>query len=210
MAAIAHKQPRCLMLGILVTVFLTNVAAPAQTELPEAPYHPITPRQSLRWFAVSSVGPAHLAGGIFSSATGTWADRPEEYGSHWGGFASRFGIGMSGAVTGNAIEAGAGLMLREDPRYFRVPDRRFKARIGNVAQLTFAARNDNGSFGPAYARYAATVGGNFLSNTWRVHSEANAHDALLRASEGFAGRIASNAFSEFWPDIKQHILRKHN
>ena len=101
-------------------------------------------------------------------------------------------------------------MLREDPRYFRVPDRRFKARIGNVAQLTFTARNDNGSFRPAYARYTAIVGSNFLSNTWRVHSEANTHDALLRASEAIAGRMASNAFSEFWPDIKKHILRKHN
>jgi len=117
---------------------------------------------------------------------------------------------MSGSVTGNAIEAGAGLILREDPRYFRMPDRRFKARIRNVAQLTFAARNYNGSFGPAYARYSAIVGSNFLSNTWRVHSEANTHDALVRASEGFAGRMASNAFSEFWPDIKKRILRKHD
>ncbi len=117
---------------------------------------------------------------------------------------------MSGSFTGNAIEVGAGLMLREDPRYFRVPDRRFKARIGNVAQLTFAARNHNGSFGPTYARYSAIVGSNFLSNTWRAHSEANTHDALLRASEGFAGRMASNAFSEFWPDIKQRLFHKRN
>jgi hypothetical protein len=179
-------------------------------QLLDAPFHPITPRESLRWFVVSSVGPAHLAGGIFSSAAGSWVDRPEEYGPHWGGFASRFGIGMSGAVTGNAIEAGAGLMLREDPCYFRVPDRGFKARIGNVVQLTFTARNDDGSFGPAYARYSAIVGSNFLSNTWRVRSEANTHDALLRASEGFAGRMAGNAFSEFWPDIKKRLFRKRN
>jgi hypothetical protein len=104
---------------------------------------------------------------------------------------------MSGAVTGNAIEAGAGLGLREDPRYFRVPDRRFKARIGNVVQLTFAARSYHSSLGPAYARYMAIVGSNFLSNTWRAHSEANTHHVLLRASEGLAGRMASNAFSEF-------------
>jgi hypothetical protein len=184
-------------------------AAP-KPQLLDAPFHPITPCESLRWFVVSSIGPAHLAGGIFSSATGTWADRPEEYGSHWGGFANRFGVGMSGTVTGNAIEASAGLMLREDPRYFRVPDRRLKDRIGNVAQLTFTARNGNGSFGLAYARYSAIVGSNFLSNTWRVHSEANTHDALLRVSEGFAGRMAGNAFTEFWPDIRSRVFHRRH
>ena len=51
---------------------------------------------------------------------------------------------------------------------------------------------------------------NFHSNTWRVHSEANAHDALLRASGSFAGRVAANAFEEFWPDIKKRIFRKRN
>jgi hypothetical protein len=188
----------------------SSLLTPLQSQTLEGAYHPITPSQTLRWFVSSTVGPQHLAVGVFSSALGTALDRPKEYGPHWGGFADRFGIGMSGTVTGNAIEASAGLMLREDPRYFRVPERRFKNRIGNVAQLTFTARDYNGRFGPAYARYAAIVGSNFLSNTWREHSEANAQDALLRTSEGFAGRMASNAFSEFWPDIKKLILRKHN
>jgi hypothetical protein len=56
----------------------------------------------------------------------------------------------------------------------------------------------------------AILGSNFLSNTWRVHSEANAPDALLRASGGFAGRLAANAFEEFWPDIKKRIFRRRN
>jgi len=122
----------------------------------------------------------------------------------------RYGIGMAGSVTGNAIEASAGLILREDPRYFSVPERSFKARLGNVVQLTLAARGDAGSFGPDYARYMAIVGSNFLSNTWRVHSEANAHDALLRASEGFAGRMAANAFEEFWPSVERRIFHKRD
>jgi hypothetical protein len=174
----------------------------------EAPYKPITRRQSLQWFITGTFGPAHLAGGFFLAAGGTAVDRPKEYGPHWDGLADRYGIGMAGSATGNAIEASAGLILREDPRYFRVPERSFKARLGNVVQLTFAARGEDGSFGPAYARYMAIVGGNFLSNTWRVHSEANAEDALLRSSEGFAGRMAANAFAEFWPDIKRRVFGK--
>jgi hypothetical protein len=113
---------------------------------------------------------------------------------------------MAGSATGNAIEVGVGLFLREDPRYFRVPQQSFRARMGNVVRLTFSARGENDGFGPAYARYMAIVGSNFLSNTWRVHSEANARAAALRSSEGFAGRMAANGFAEFWPDVKKYVL----
>jgi hypothetical protein len=212
MVAPAHyvRHRHYFRLAILIVFLAATLAASAQSNLMDAPYHPITPRQRLRWFVTSSIGPQHLGVGVLSSALGTAVDSPEEYGPHWGGFADRFGIGMSGTVTANAIEAGAGLVLREDPRYFRVPERRFKARLGNLAQQTFTSRNPDGSFAPAYARYAAIVGSNFLSNSWREHSEANAQHALVRSLEGFAGRMAANAFTEFWPDIKKHLFRKRD
>lgn len=119
-------------------------------------------------------------------------------------------MGMIGSAAGNAIETGVGLGLREDPRYFRVPQQAFKTRVGNVGRFTFFARNESGRSEPAYARYIGIVGSNFLSNAWRVHSEANVKDAVLRSSEGFAGRMAANAFKEFWPDVKRHVFRKYN
>lgn len=126
------------------------------------------------------------------------------------GFAERLGSGVAGSAVGNAMEAGLGHVLREDPRYFRAPDRRFNARVKHAISLTFVARRDNGSYGNAYARYIAIIGGNFLSNTWRVRSEADTQHALLRASEGFAGRMAANAFTEFAPDLKKALFHKHN
>jgi hypothetical protein len=175
----------------------------------EDPYLPIRPSERLRWFLTSTIGSAHLSGVAFVSAGGTAVNRPWEYGPHWRGFGDRLGMGMIGSAAGNAIEAGVGLGLREDPRYFRVPKQAFKSRVGNVTRLTFLARDESGRSEPAYARYLGIVGSNFLSNTWRVHSEANAKDALLRSSEGFAGRMAANAFGEFWPDVKKYLLRKH-
>ena len=187
-----------------------SLFTPLKSQMLEAPYHPITPRQSLRWFTTNTIDWSNLAGEVFLSAIGTAPNRPKEYGPHWGGFADRYGMSMTRSATGNAIEAGVGLILREDPRYFRVPDRPFKARVGNVIRLTFVARGHAGSFGPAYARYVAVFGDNFLSNSWRVRSEANSHDALLRASEGFGGLMVANAFEEFWPDIKMRVFHKGN
>jgi len=176
----------------------------------QTPYQPLTRRERLRWFTANTMDPWNLAGGIFDAAFGTAPDRPKEYGPHWAGFGERYGIGMTRSATGNAIEAGAGLLLREDPRYFRVPYQPFQARVRNVVRFAFAARGGQGSLRPAYARYMATLGANFLSNSWRVNSEANAHDALLRSAEGFGEILAANAFEEFWPDVKTRLFHKRD
>ena len=174
----------------------------------EAVYQPLTRKESLRWFTAKAMDPAIVLGGLLEAGFGTAPDRPKEYGPHWGGFARRYGIGMTGRVTENAIEAGAGLILREDPRYFRAPDRPFRARVRNVVRLALAARSSNGSLRPAYARYLAVFGSNLLSDSWRVQSESDTHDALLRSAEGLGGVLAANAFEEFWPDVKRHLFHR--
>ena len=186
-----------------------SLLTPLKPHRQDEAYNPITGRQRLRWFITTTIGPSHLAGGVITSALGTALDRPKEYGPHWGGFGDRFGMRLTGVVTGNAIEASAGALWGEDPRYFRVPDQPFGARIGSVMKQTFTARRRDGSFAPAYARFIAEPGNNFLSNMWRPESEANARDALLRTGEGFAGRMAANAFQEFWPDIERRLFRRN-
>ena len=187
-----------------------SLLTPLKPQTQQSLYHPITPRERLRWFITNTIGPPNLVGGIFTAGFGTALDRPVEYGTHWDGFVSRYGMRMTGIVTGNAMEAGLGLLLGEDPRYFRVQDRPFKARVENIVLLTFEARHRNGSLGPAYARYVAISGNNFLSNAWRVHSDSNVQNALLRTAEGFAGRMAVNAIEEFWPDFKKRIFHWRN
>ena len=74
--------------------------------------------------------------------------------------------------------------------------------------MTFLAQNSAGEIVPAYARYMGIAGSNFLSNTWRPNSEADAGHAEYRIALGFLSRFSSNAFDEFWPDIKQHVFRR--
>jgi hypothetical protein len=177
----------------------------------QEPYTPITTRQRFHWFLTDTIGPVHLlGGGIISAGFGTLTDHPKEYGSSWGGFGDRFGMRLTGVSTGNAIEATLGAAWGEDPRYFREPEKSFGGRVGSVVKQKFEARHPSGAFEPAYARYVAVTGNNFLSNTWRVHSEAGNSDALLRSGEGFAGRMASNAWEEFWPSVTSKVFHRGN
>lgn len=170
-------------------------------------YQPINGSQRLKWFVDSTVGPETLIVGLFSAGFGTARDTPKEYGPHWVGFGQRYGMRLTGVSTGNAIEAGLGAIWGEDPRYFRAtPGEPFKGRIRNVVTMTFIAHNRMGRPMPAYSRYVATPGNNFLSNTWRPDSEATTNAALLRTVWGFAGLMGKNAFTEFWPDIRTHVF----
>jgi hypothetical protein len=173
-------------------------------------YHSIAPSQRFQWFITGTFGPSHLAGVAFLAAGGTAVNRPPEYGPHWSGVADRLGMGVAGSAVSNAVEASVGILFREDPRYLPESQQSFGARIGKVARMTFLARVSEGRLRPAYARYLGVIGSNFLSNIWRVPSEASAQSALLRSSQGVAGRMAANAFAEFWPDVKRHIFHQRN
>jgi hypothetical protein len=156
------------------------------------------------------MGPEHLAGGMLNSGYGTAVNHPREDGTHWGGFGERFGIRLTGVATSNVMEASVGALWGEDPRYFRVPEESWGARAKNVIKMTFLARRADGNFAPAYARYMAYAGNNFLSNTWRADSEADAQHALVRTAEGFAGRMGANAWDEFWPTAKAYLFHRHD
>jgi hypothetical protein len=166
---------------------------------------PITIVQRLRWIGVSTFGWQSLAWGVVSAGVGTAEDHPQEYGGHWQGFGDRYGTRLGGVATSNVMEAGLGAIWGEDPRYKPEPEKSFGGRIGSVVYQTFFTRKADGNFSPAYARYLAIPGSNFLTNTWRVQDEADTAHALERTGFGFAGSMGSNAFHEFWPSVKSHL-----
>jgi hypothetical protein len=184
--------------------------SPTKPQEENAPYQGITNGERLRWAIDETLGPAHLMAGLFTAGIGTARDAPHEYGGSWSGFGQRFGIREAGVSLSNAMEAGLGDLWGEDPRYFRVPEQKWRGRIVSVVKQTFVARHRNGQFGPAYARYIAFSGNNFISNAWRAGSEADTQHALSRTSWAFAGRMASNAYDEFWPDVKRKLFHHDN
>jgi len=196
-----------------------QTAAPAKPDPPPVapsasasvgPYSPITGKQRLQWFVASTVSAETLAAGVFTSAIGTGLNRPKEYGGSWPGFGKRYGLRMTGISTSNAMEAGLGAIWGEDPRYFRSYGQSVKGRLLHVIIFSFTAHDRAGHLRPAYARYIAATGNNFLSNTWRPDSEANTSSALSRTALQFAGLMGKNAYLELWPDVKSHIFKRRS
>ena len=178
-------------------------------QLQAAIYEPITATQRIGWVLRYTVEPQRMLGDMVYAGVETAENDPHEYGPHWDGFGKRVGILVAGAAVSNTMEATLGSFWGEDPRYFRVPDETFGARVKQVVKLTFVARGRDGNYHPAYARYMAIPGANWLSNTWRADSQATNGDAAIRTAEGFGARMGSNAYNEFWPSISAKLFH-HN
>lgn len=168
-------------------------------------YTPITAGERAKWFVVGT-GRGAVTGSVFSAGWGTFRGNPEEYPNTWEGFGRRYRMSIAGVVTGNAMEAGLGALWGEDPRYFPTnlpPAGNMGAKVKHIIGSTFTAKNRRGETMPAYARYIAQPGNNFLANTWRVDSESTVGQALLRTGFGFLGRMTSNAIAEFRNDMSR-------
>jgi hypothetical protein len=165
---------------------------------------PITNQQRIRWAVRSTIGP----GVLFSAGFGTLFDVPKAYGAHWSGFGERYGIRLSTLAVSNTMEAGLGSIWGEDPRYTRDAGAPFKNRIAHAIKMTYMAQNRDGNLMPAYARFLALPGSNFLSNAWRADSDATLSHASIRTGLRFLGRLGTNSFDEFWPDVRQKLFRR--
>jgi hypothetical protein len=200
--------------GLAFIFFLTVSAAIAQDfsgtvseNLEDPNANPITGGGRIMWTISNTIGLNNLLGDLFSAGVGTAFNQPREYGTHWDGFGKRYGLALAGSATSNTMEAELGAIWGEDPRYHRAEDgSSFGARVRHAVKLTFLAQNRDGEIVPAYARYAGIVGSNFLSNAWRPDSEANTPHAITRIELGFVGRMTSNLFEEFWPDLRDRLF----
>jgi hypothetical protein len=188
--------------GASLTFGQTSVSTSDQTT-------PITPKERVRWVFDSTLGPTSLLGASVRAGISTWENVPDQYGPHWDGFAKRVGINVAGSATSNTMEAGLGAAWGEDPRYSRVGGP-FKNRLTHIFTMVYMAKNRDGELRPAYARFVAIPSSNFLSNTWRTGDDATVNAALSRTAFGFLGRLSGNAFSEFWPDLRGRMFRKHS
>jgi hypothetical protein len=168
----------------------------------------ITAQERLGWILRSTLGPRNLAAGFFVSGWGNWHNEPPEYGPHWEGYGKRYGLRLSVGGTSNVIEASLASVWGEDPRYKRAEGQPVGRRLAHVFVSTFVTHDLNGNPMPAYARYVAVPSGNIISNMWRPDSQTTFSKVGVHVGLGFLSRVIGNAFSEFFPDLREHTFRK--
>ena len=171
-------------------------------------YVPATSEDRLHWWAKETLGPTSWLAGGFSSGWSTIFNDPKEWGRSPEGFGRRLGTRMANVAVANGLEVGLGAVWGEDMRFNRQGQGSFRSRAGHVVKMTLMARYRDGNTRFAFARMIGNVGGNVTQNFWMPPSGRGAGNISYNVAWGVSARLSSNAFQEFWPDMRKVVFRK--
>ena len=197
---------------LLTVVLIPSLAAgqrPNEDVQERATYSPITSSERAAWVAGEIASPGALSRAAFTSAWMTKGNSPKEWSRSARGYGRRFGDAQAATAISSSVEAGLGSLWGEDPRYFRSGRPERWARVRHAVASVALARRPDGRRAPAWGRFAGSVTGNVIENTWLPPSAATRSQTTARVATGFAGQLAANLWSEFWPDLRRRLpLRK--
>jgi hypothetical protein len=164
-------------------------------------YAPITPKQRLDWSADGVFGRPAVLAAVAGDAWQTAWNTPPEWGRTWRGAGSRFAEREVDVALSNGIEAGLGSLWSEDPRYIRLGHGGIARRFGYAARTVFVAPRKDGAMAPAWARYAGNTVNSVIENAWLPSSQRTWQATVIRSGNSMFGRLATNLWGEFRPDL---------
>jgi hypothetical protein len=194
---------------LLTVVLLPCFAAAGQQQEDDreqrTTYSPITASERAAWIGGEVMSAGALSSAAFSSAWTMRGHSPKEWPRTASGYGRRFADAQATAAVSSSIEAGLGTMWGEDPRYARSGRHEGWARVGHAVTSVALSRWRNGRPAVVWARFAGTVSGSVIENAWLPPSAATRSRTTARVASNFAGQLAANLWTEFWPDLRRRL-----
>lgn len=148
---------------------------------------------------------------IITNADGTKTRVPWGFGQGAAGYFKRFGATYADTVDGNFWgNAVLPVLLKEDPRYYRMGTGSFARRALYSASTAVWCRRDNGKWGPNYANVAGNFIAGGISNLYYPSEDTGAEKTAIGALTVTAEGVIGSELIEFLPDIEHHFLKKRH
>jgi hypothetical protein len=171
---------------------------------------PLSTSEKFHLFAKSAFDPVTVTIAGLQAGLGQASNEFPGYGQGAQGYGKRFGASLADEVSsGLWSNFFFPVLLREDPRYFRLGEGSTKHRILYGLGQEFVAHSDRGgrTFNFSNMLGAFATGG--LSNLYYPASDRGAGLTLSRSAISIGYGTAGGLFDEFWPDIHRRLFHKH-
>ncbi len=127
------------------------------------------------------------------------------------GYFKRFGASYADTADGNFWgNAVLPVLLKEDPRYYRMGSGSFVRRFRYSAETALWCRRDNGTWGPNYANVAGNFISGGISNLYYPDEDAGFEKTVIGAMTVTAEGVIGSELIEFLPDIEHHFLKNRH
>ena len=167
---------------------------------------PITLQQRREWAAEGILAPKSLGTGVMIATWQTAIGWPEEWQGSTG-FTKRVLTSQADNGISKGIEASLGMLWGEDPRSLPSGRDTFGSRLGYAMKTVVLAQRPDGHLAPAWGRFAGTLGSNLVQNAWLPSRLTTPKETAVRVATGLLGRLATNLWGEFGPDLRRRIPR---
>ena len=172
----------------------------------DLPPRPITPEERREWMVEGILAPKSLGTGVMIGTWQTAMGWPREWqGSS--GFTKRMLTSQADNGISKGIEASLGSLWGEDPRSTPSGRQSFGSRLGYATKTVVLAQRSDGHLAPAWGRFAGAVGSNVVKNAWLPLRLTTPKETAGRVATGLLGRLATNLWEEFGPDLRRRFPR---
>jgi hypothetical protein len=171
---------------------------------------PLTGGEKFHLFIKSAFDPAELATVGLQAGLSQAEDEFPEYGQGAAGYGKRYGATLADEVSsGFWVNYFYPVLLKEDPRYFRLGEGTIKHRIKYALRQEIICHTDKGgrSFAWANVLGAFTTGG--LSNVYYPPAERGLALTMSRGAISVGYGSLGSLVDEFYPDIAHWLFHRH-
>src|SRR5579864_326067 len=170
---------------------------------------PLSGREKFRLTAAESFDRSSLfVAGLYAGISQA-ANQDPSWGQGAKGFSRRYGAAYADQAIGNYLTAAVfPILLKEDPRYFRMGHGTFFRRMSYAVDRIAVTRTDAGAERAQFSGVIRTAVGRGISNAYYP----DAHRTVGNTVQTFGYQLATgalfNVLQEFWPDIQRKLSHK--
>jgi hypothetical protein len=170
---------------------------------------PLTPGQKFHLFAKSSFDPFQFTAAGLQAGIGQATNEFPGYGQGAAGYGKRYGAAFADQTSSGFFSNFAyPVLLREDPRYFRLGEGPVKHRILYSLAQEFVTHTDKGTRRFNFSNVLGAFSAGGLSNVYYPKSDRGLALTMSRSAISLAYGSAGGLIDEFWADIDKKLFHR--
>ena len=172
---------------------------------------PLTKGEKFHLFTKSAFDPFSFASAGFQAGLGQLQNEFPGYGQGAEGYGKRYGASFADQVSSGFFSNYLyPVLLKEDPRYFRLGEGSIKRRIYWSLKQEFVCRTDSKKHSLNWSNILGAFSAGGLSNAYYPSTDRGLGLTMSRSAISLAYGSIGGLVDEFWPDIQRKLLSKRN